>query len=133
VKTNKKTWVILTLVGLILVGLPIGVFLLGIIEVQREEKAKINRAKLDIKTLDQAVITYRDRHKGLYWPQLLEILAEPDPEDNSPPILNDKTVLVDPWGNPYNYEPASVSPSVEKPKIWSTGPPDKQMMITNFD
>jgi len=92
---------------------------------------RVNRARLDVKSLDQAITAYYLRKH--YYPETLWVLTERDPVDNSPALLKDATALNDPWNIPYNYEPQNLNPKTDKPLIWTAGPPNSNMRITNWD
>jgi len=79
--------------------------------------ARIDRAKMDIKTIEKAVAAYQLRH-GQY-PQSLEVLIVAD-ELGNPPVLDAKAIT-DPWGRPYNYNPANFT-TRGMPVISSGGP-----------
>jgi general secretion pathway protein G len=85
------------------------------------ERAKINRAHTDIKSLETAVTTYMMAHTR--YPDTLQQLTQRDPFDNSPALLVERA-LVDPWGQFYSYDPSQVHPQTNKPRIWSNGPPN---------
>jgi general secretion pathway protein G len=71
---------------------------LGRFQFSQRETAKIN-----IASLDSAIETYVVENGGTY-PESLEILVTPD-ENGRTYLKNQTTVPVDPWGNPYVYEP----------------------------
>lgn len=64
--------------------------------------AKTAKAKADIMALSAAVETYAIENGGSY-PASLEALVTRN--DQGLTYLNRATVPVDPWGNPYGYEP----------------------------
>jgi|SRR5580765_2168449 len=64
------------------------------------EQPRIDRARVDIESLEQAVKTFHER-KG-YYPGDLSDLAAPDPVDGSPALIS-STLLTDPWGRDYVY------------------------------
>lgn len=73
-------------------------------------------AEMDIGSLDSALDTYAIENGGKY-PDSLEILVTPD--ENGRTFLKNKTSIpLDPWGNPYLYEPAQGG---SLPKIISYG------------
>lgn len=91
--------------------------------------AKEDRAKLDCKSLDQAVTVYFAKHSQ--YPGSLQELAQRQPDGN-PAILTEKG-LVDPWGNPYVYDQNSRHAQTDKPLIYSNGPPGLNKRISNWD
>ncbi len=66
--------------------------------------ANVTKAKADIVTIAGAVDQYAIENSGRY-PETIEVLVTPD--ENGYTFLDRETVPVDPWGNPYIYEPAS--------------------------
>jgi general secretion pathway protein G len=93
------------------------------------DNAKRDRAKVDVKTLQQAVEAYKTEH-GQY-PQNLQILTQPDQALGSFATL-EQSALLDPWGNPYMFDPSTLHPQTGRAKIWSQGPPGRNMMISNW-
>jgi hypothetical protein len=89
----------------------------------------INRAKMDVKSLEAAVVKY-STNNGNY-PETLAELTERHPLDGSPAVLTEKALL-DPWGQPYIYEPITWHPQTGKPLIYSNGPPDARLRISNW-
>src|SRR5712692_8182197 len=63
------------------------------------DDAKINRAKVDVKTIANTCETYKLQYGDL--PASLEVLTQPTP-DGRPPYL-EMSSLLDPWNNPYVY------------------------------
>jgi general secretion pathway protein G len=90
-----------------------------------------DRAKLDVQSLETAVTTYYTR-KG-YYPQSLQELTQRDPTDNSPALLKDQKVLMDPWNQPYVYDPNTRHQNTDRPLIYSNGPPNSGKRISNWD
>jgi hypothetical protein len=90
---------------------------------------KVTRAKLDVQTLEKAVLTYQVNN-GQY-PQNLKALAEKQPGGGA--ALIKEPLLVDPWGQPYLFEPNTRHPKTDVPLIYSKGPPGKNMVIRNWN
>jgi hypothetical protein len=78
---------------------------------QQRTEACLNR----ISILDDAVECYRIKH-GQYPPDL-DALFDPGP-DGSPPLLDDRNLLNDPWGDPIYYDPAGNMNYGARPDIW---------------
>jgi hypothetical protein len=78
------------------------------------------RARLDVMTLDQAVTAWRLKYGAL--PPNLQIMTERHP-DGSPALIKDLYALIDPWNEPYHYDPNQLCPESGKPLIWCDGPP----------
>jgi hypothetical protein len=93
------------------------------------EKNKIPIVKLEVKTLEQAVIAYYVKN-GQYPPNL-KVLAEKQ-GDGGPAYIKD-SLLVDPWGHPYVLDANSRHPKTDIPLIYSNGPPGQNMPIRNWD
>lgn len=93
------------------------------------DNAKRDRAKVDVQTLQQAVEAYKTEH-GSY-PQNLQALTMADNATGSFATLETKA-LIDPWGNQFHYDPNTQNPQTGRPKIFSNGPPGRNMMISNW-
>jgi len=93
-------------------------------------KAKRDLAKYQIETLNIVVEAYKLRHAK--YPVSLEVLAQ-KPPDGKPAMVKPEA-LIDPWGRPYEYNPAGERNKSIKPDIWSLGPnPDnKEGIIGNW-
>jgi hypothetical protein len=79
------------------------------------ETAREKTAQVTIKHLTQLVDTYKT-DTGDY-PDSLQVLTLP--EGGKPPYCETKD-LIDPWGQPYVYEPQNRSPATGTPRISST-------------
>ena len=93
------------------------------------DNAKRDRAKVDVQTLQQAIEAYKSEH-GQY-PQNLQTLTMPDQASGSFATLEQKA-LIDPWGNPYHFDPSTQHPQTGRPKVYSNGPPGRNMIISNW-
>ncbi len=74
------------------------------------------KAKSDIIAIAEAVNDYAIQNNGRY-PESLEALVTPDANGHT--YLDQETVPVDPWKNPYVYEPPG--PGQPKPRVISYG------------
>lgn len=74
------------------------------------------KAVTDITTISQALDQYAMNNKMQY-PDSLEALIQPD--ENGKTYLARETLPLDPWGNPYEYEPPGGGSS--KALIWCYG------------
>src|SRR5262249_21314027 len=116
---------IIVVVAIILILAGAGVFVYtSVLAGSRED-----RAKLDVKSLESAVTTYYTR-KG-YYPETLQQLAQRQ-EDGGAALLTEKA-LIDPWNQPYVYEPNTKHPTTDRPLIYSNGPPGMNKRISNWD
>jgi general secretion pathway protein G len=93
--------------------------------------ANVNKAKLDVKTLEQAVSAYQTDHFGAY-PDSIEILAQRDQQTNKPAYIKD-SLLVDPWGRRYVLDVNTKHPQTDIPLIYSEGAPGTNVPIRNWD
>jgi hypothetical protein len=90
--------------------------------------ARRDRAKVDIKILETAVMKYFVDN-GVY-PQSLQILTQPDPNGNRAALeLKD---LIDPWNQPYVFDPSQLDQRTGRPRIFSQGPPGENLPINNW-
>ena len=90
------------------------------------DDAKKDKARLDIRAIEQASKAYYTKSGG-NWPENLGLLIQP-PDGGRPFLENGLAAITDPWGNTYTYDPASGNG--EKPLIGTTAP-DGQV-ITNL-
>ena len=81
------------------------------------DDAEVSRAKMDVKTLEKALLQYHSAHGA--WPKNLAVLAAPQ-EDGSPAYV-DPGHLIDPWGRPYLFGPGQRHPITNHPLVWSEG------------
>jgi len=87
-------------------------------EKARDRSAKQALARRGIMTLSDAVDAYK-RTSGDYPPDL-ETLTKPSMDGKPAPL--DRSQLLDPWGRPYNYEPANRHPVHGTPHVYTLGP-----------
>ncbi len=118
-KLTLRFWAT-AILGLVCCGGP-AVYVVWVIAHTMQEGANIHRAHIDVKRLENAVISYHTARNK--YPDNLQLLTKPNPIDGSPALLDEKG-LIDPWGNPYMYDPAKFNPKRSAaPRIWSNGPP----------
>jgi hypothetical protein len=91
----------------------------------------VARAKVDVQTLDKAVQTYIVKNGKS--PATLQELTQRTPDGGA--ALLKETALIDPWGNPYQYDPNQLNPYNATPKIWTNGDPAQggKTPISNWD
>ncbi len=68
-------------------------------------EAQRRKARIDINSLEQAILTYALENGGRY-PDSLEVLVTPD-QNNNVFLKGYTQVPLDPWKNPYHYTPPS--------------------------
>jgi hypothetical protein len=90
---------------------------------------RIQRAKMDVKRIEQAVLSYKVNYKK--YPQTLNELTQRQP--NGDPAFLKAETLFDPWGNQYVFEPGNLHPDTAIPRIYSVGEPGKKQPISNWD
>ncbi len=89
------------------------------------EDARKDKAKLDIRAIEQACKAYYTKSGG-YWPENLALLVQP-PDGGRPFLENGLQAITDPWGQQYLYDPSSGNG--EKPLIGTKAPDGS--VITN--
>ena len=90
------------------------------------DEARKSTAKTQVKgTLTQAVETYYVQHKS-QWPDSLMTLLQRDAEGLGP-YLKSQEALIDPWGRPYQYDPAGGRNNGIVPDIWTVAPDGKEI------
>jgi type II secretory pathway pseudopilin PulG len=120
-ESNRTLWVVLAVVGavgvlaVILVG---GIVCAGVLVVapMRAEQAQNDECLNRIAQLDAAVNAYY--LKNGKWPPDLDTLLDPGP-DGSPPLIDDPGLLLDPWGDPFEYDVTGAQNSGTRPDIWA--------------
>jgi general secretion pathway protein G len=103
----------------------------GVIYMNYLNKAKIDRAKMDVQSLTTAVMAYDVSYGSM--PASLQQLTQRMP-DGSPATV-EVGQLLDPWNQPYQYNPQGQHHGMTgKPDIWSNGPPNSanSQMIGNW-
>jgi hypothetical protein len=91
------------------------------------EKKYVERTIQDVGRLEKAVGVFAKLYQTL--PTTLQQLVESQNGDE--PIL-EKRAIVDPWDQPYHYDPEMRHPDTGAPLIWSDGPPGKEKPISNW-
>ncbi len=86
------------------------------------DNARIDRMKLDFKTLEMALEAYEAKHGFL--PQDWTALTQPDPnEPGTRAALDAETVQKNPWNmGGYTFNPGERHPLTAKPRIMTTTP-----------
>ena len=102
----------MVVVAMIVALAGLGIFYMG---GQADEAAK-TRAYADVKSLQSACMAYKLSHSG-QWPGDLNVLLNRD--DMGGPYVTNQDMLLDPWGNPYQYEMAGTKNNGTYPDIYS--------------
>lgn len=92
------------------------------------EAGKVAAAQAQIKILSNAADLYRLNHNAP--PDKLEVLLKPDPVNDGAPYFKDAKALIDPWGQPFQYEPAGIKGKTVGSAIWTVTP--NKVMIGNW-
>ena len=93
------------------------------------DDANISRAKMDVKTIEKAVVAYKVKHNR--YPPDLRTLGTIQ-EDGGPAYI-DPANLIDPWGQEYQYNPDQLNPNTRYPLIYSNGPGGNTPPIKNWN
>jgi hypothetical protein len=91
--------------------------------IQELEETKAVAAKVQIKLIDSAIQLYQLNTDQV--PKSLKALTEGDK-----PALKPEA-LIDPWGKPYQYDPAGPKNKGKKPDVWTVTPGKK--VIGNWE
>ena len=75
--------------------------------------AKVDRAQVDVRNLSKAVEFYKTK-KGAYPAQLKDL--------KDAGYVDPAATLLDPWGNPYKYDPKGPRNNGKKPDVWAVTP-----------
>jgi hypothetical protein len=81
-------------------------------------KSKETLAETKVQVLDDALELYK-YDNGRY-PASLTALTETQPKGGAPLIQAEH--LLDPWGQPFNYDPAGPHNEGKKPDVWCKAP-----------
>jgi type II secretion system protein G len=92
------------------------------------DSSKEKLAKAGVKTIESVVTAYKIDH-GNYPQSLAELTQSPDGKA----AALEETALLDPWEQPYVYEPGTLNPKTKKPLIYSKGDPGSPKQIRNWD
>jgi general secretion pathway protein G len=92
----------------------------------RYEEAKVQRARIDVNTLSDAVETYRLNNGD--FPASIDMLAQMQPNGGMPLIPPDK--VMDPWGQMYQIDPTGANNNGLKADVFTTTP--QGIVIGNF-
>lgn len=98
----------------------------GVVYTNYLEKAREDKAYLDVKMLSEQVEAYRVSY-GSYPGSLQELAVRQ--QDGKPAFLEESN-LVDPWNQQYQYNPNDVHPATLKPHVYTMAPGGK--MIANW-
>lgn len=90
----------------------------GVIYMRYLDDAKKDRARIDLKTLSDAVNSYK-MQQGDY-PPSLEALTQRTVDGGTAYL--EVAALLDPWGRPYVFERENRHPQTGKPHLYSEGP-----------
>ena len=113
--SSGKKWIWILLI--VVLGIP--AFLIGSgclatliapAVIQEMGFAQRSKAEVDLVSLQSAVSEYAILNGGVY-PESLELLVTPDENGNT--FLKARRLPLDPWKNPYHYEP----PTKTKPMV----------------
>ena len=87
--------------------------------VKSYEDSKRSAAKVQVKVLTEAAEAYYLSNSS--YPPSLQALLVQDPQGGGP-YLKTQEALIDPWKNPYQYNPSGPNNSGRQPDIWANSP-----------
>jgi general secretion pathway protein G len=90
--------------------------------------AKVSKAKLDIKSLETVLMKYNLDNN--HFPQTLFELTQIPPTGGL--AYMEDSLLNDPWGQPWDYNPSVINPRNGKPRIGTQGPPGQNQPVYNW-
>ncbi len=90
--------------------------------------AKEKAAKIGVKTLEDACSSYYLDYNS--YPNELADLTVTLPDGRAAKLP--QTALLDPWNQPYQYEPTNLNPNTKTPHIYSNGEPGSGRPISNW-
>jgi hypothetical protein len=84
---------------------------------------------MDVRSIAQALEVFKANNG--HYPPSLQALTERQP--NGGPVLLAPRMLLDPWRQPYRYDPQQLHPETGVPLVWSDGVPGQSDgKITNW-
>jgi general secretion pathway protein G len=90
--------------------------------------AKVSKAKLDIKSIETVLMKYSIDNG--HFPTTLYELTQSPPTGGL--AYMEETMLKDPWGQEWDYNPSAVNTRTGKPRIGSQGPPGQNIPVYNW-
>jgi general secretion pathway protein G len=104
---------------------------IGVVVFRYLDDSKERIAKVQIKTLQSVIESFKITDASGDFPPNLEVLTQP--LDGKPALL-DAEKLTDPWQRPYQYDPNTRNPNTGIPLIYSQGqnPGDAARYIRNW-
>jgi len=90
----------------------------GVVYSNYLDRARVDKARIDVKALAEAVEAYRINYGD--YPESLALLCDRQP-DGHPAVL-EQGALMDPWGHVYVYEPANRHQLTGKPRVYTQAP-----------
>jgi Type II secretion system (T2SS), protein G len=93
-----------------------------------DKEAKVDTAKLQVKSLTIACDQYRIKNKE--YPESLNVLLQKDA--NGSIYIQDPNLLKDPWGKPYQYDASGPKNKGRHADIWTISPGPDKMEIGNW-
>jgi general secretion pathway protein G len=80
------------------------------------DESKLNRAKVDVRTIENACKTYKLKYGD--YPTSLDLLVS----GPKPYLEGGQEAILDPWGRPYQYDPSGRNNGGQKPDISTVSP-----------
>jgi general secretion pathway protein G len=90
----------------------------GVVYSNYLDKARVDKARIDVKSLADAVEAYKINYGD--YPESLAILCERQPDGHA--AVLEVGALQDPWGKQYAYEATNRNQLTGKPRISTTAP-----------
>jgi Type II secretion system (T2SS), protein G len=127
-KSGCSTAQIVVLLAILLVVGGGGFVCICIVNRYMDELTKEKAAWIYIQTWEGAVCDYYLDYQK--YPESLKELTETLPDGR--PAKVHQSFLIDPWGQPFQYDPKTLESRDKRPRIWSSGEPGARHPIANW-
>jgi hypothetical protein len=123
--SSRHSGYLSSVIGFVLSLLGIGVFLAFYCETRYISNYKSDDAQQSMKVLEQACKNYALKNDGIPPATLKELIKPPD--GGRPWVEGAEAALIDPWGNPFQYNPLNKKPDgTPDPFVFTIDPHTKK-------
>jgi general secretion pathway protein G len=91
----------------------------GVVYTNYLDKAKMDKARIDVKMLSDTVEAFKVNNPAGSYPSALSDLCMP--QEGRAAVL-EQSALFDPWGHQYAYEPGNTHQLTGKPRVYTQAP-----------
>jgi general secretion pathway protein G len=92
-------------------------------------QAKVDQASLQATNIQKAAMAYYTKTSGV-WPDSLQALVMRDPNTGTQPLLEGgESAIVDPWGQPYQFEVGEDNTGTLRFVVYTTSPEGQRIQF----